>query len=260
MSDFVEDKSLSFFSGITSPKMTIDDIYELVYRIAGGILLYIAVFHDSLNFSKDSIFSLFLTNFFSNTLFGNIFLIFFLLVMSLIATYFFGFVNYVNSFLFHFENQFKKGSFLQKTILWVRKGLFPFKIVKDEDDLDVNFKKGLLYLFALSKADNIDLSKIGKPISSRDFFEVINYYVQNKIADSSGRRSAGLIVLTKCMFISVVILNFRFLIAGNYVISFLLLCFAFIIWNSIKNIVEGDRYNVLIKFYSSAFFGVNKFN
>lgn len=239
-------------SSIPLAPITIHDLYEMIYRLVGGILLYVVIFHDGLYFSANSIISLFFNGLFPNTLFGNIFLLTFLLSLSLIATYFFSFMNISLYLLFYLSKQFKTDSMFYKLIIVIIDFFFPRVIPEDDDEEEKNFSKGIEYLY--SKVINSRTKDIPSPISASNFFEIIKDYVQSKTSDLSDRRDIGLVNLGECIFMSVLVLDYRLFFEKKYILLILLMCFNLIVLNSIKKDIEYTRNSVLTKFYSMVLF------
>lgn len=257
---FQEDKAVPS-SNISLPSLTIDDFYEFLYRLIGGLLLYISIFSDNLDFSRNNIFNLFLNDSLINSsLFGNIFLIIFLLTLSIVLTQFFVFINIFNYLLFYLGKQFKEDSFFYKLTFFIRKSFFPMAIISGDDKYDKNFSDGVQYLYNLALSKNVEVAKIPKPISSYDFFEIINEYMKNKKRQSYQNRIEGKLNFVKCIFISIFILFVRSLFVEDYLISFFLFFFDLIILNSIKKYVEDSRKETLINFYSHQLFKDDHFD
>jgi hypothetical protein len=251
MSELAKDSQS--LKGLPAPTVSVDDLYEVIYRLIGGLVLYVVLFHEGLDFKQKSILKLFSEQFPIETFFNFIVFVFILLSLSSLATYFFNFINILNYVLFHIANQFKKDSITNRFFEKLRETFFPTKVFRNDDQYDKNFTKGLYHLYSLSIKESVDKSVLAT-ISSIDFFGIIAQHVKSTRKYSYNSRMDGLISLGKCLFAAVNILACRYLFIGDYSLFFVFVVFGLIIWNSVKNAVEASRHSLFVMFYSDQLF------
>ncbi len=238
--------NLKSFSDIPSSFLSVEDIYELLYRLAGGSILYVAVFHLGLDFSLESLKELFIVV----SVFDIVFLFVLTFVLSSLASYLFSFVNLINLLLYYIGRQFREESLFQKVTFKLRAMLFPLILWQEDDVYDKNFMKGVQYLYQMNFYEDVDKDELPKPISRHDFWKILDSNINSGKSSHENGKFAGFLSFFKNLVISLTIISIRFFLQQKYFIAVVFLFFSIMVWNLLKNAIETHTHDVLVNFYS----------